>query len=88
MVTIDFIVFSILEISEADSYMELAFELGLTWQDPRLIFYNLKDALELNALTQDEKLRIWVPQVVFENTRDKSKTINDIELKEKRKKVC
>ena len=57
-VLIDFTIFSILEISEVDSYMELAFDLGMTWQDPRLIFYNLKDQIELNVLTKDEQVRV------------------------------
>ena len=79
--TVDFRIYSILDISEANSYVELAFELTLSWADPRLLFYNLKDQIDLNVLTQEEKSRVWTPVLIFENTRDKSSTIED----EKRK---
>ena len=52
-----------------------------TSMDPRLYFYNLKDQINLNVLTKEEKSRIWMPVLIFENTRDKSSTIED----EKRK---
>ena len=81
IVTVDFRIYSILDISEANSYVELAFELTLSWADPRLLFYNLKDQIDLNVLTQEEKSRVWMPVLIFENTRDKSSTIED----EKRK---
>ena len=57
--------------------MELAYELSMTWLDPRLLFYNLKDQIELNVLTKDEKIRIWTPILVFDNTREKSPTEAD-----------
>ena len=77
LVTIDFTIHSILDISEADSYMELAFGLSMTWMDPRLHFLNLKDEVKLNVLSETEKGKIWTPKFIFDNTRDKSATVED-----------
>ena len=60
-VTVDITIHSILDISETDSVMELAFELSMSWLDPRMNFYNLKKNIALNILTKEEKMKIWSP---------------------------
>jgi len=81
IVIVDLRINSNLDISEASSFVELALQLTLSWVDPCIFFYNLKDQINLNVLTQEEKSRVWTPVLIFENTRDKSSTIED----EKRK---
>ena len=53
------------------------FELSLTWFDPRLKFYNLKDDSQ-NILSREEQNEIWLPVVVFDNTPKKITTLNDL----------
>ncbi len=68
---------SILDIEEVDGTIGIQFELGLRWFDSRLTFYNLKKNRDLNTLTSDERHQIWIPQVVFDNTKDKAESLND-----------
>ena len=68
---------SIQSISETDNSIGLLFNLEMQWKDPRVTFQNLKETTELNILTGDENKMIWVPVLVFNNTEDKLKTLND-----------
>ena len=68
---------SIMEISEVDEIMETQFSLTLTWSDFRLTFHNLKETTSMNTLTARDKLSIWVPKLVFVNTKDMEATQND-----------
>lgn len=49
----------------------------LSRYDEALTFTNLKESFNLNLLTQDMFDKIWMPQVTFENTRDKEVTTHD-----------
>ena len=68
---------SILDIIEVESSIELQFGLQITWQDARLYMKNLQLDKNLNTLTQAQKDEIWIPKLVFHNTRSKYKTLVD-----------
>ena len=68
---------SILGISEVDQVMYLKFELDISWRDSRLQFYNLKKDADMNMLVHEDKTIIWIPTIIFSNTRNDKDTIND-----------
>ena len=70
-------IYSILEITEVANTITLQINLKLTWLDPRLTMYNLKQDRDLNTLTQKFRNKIWIPEVVFFNTQHKQESLND-----------
>merc|ERR1719270_1497231 len=70
-------IISILDIDEISSIFQVQFFLYFSWHDPRLIFYNLKSDIGLNALSPEEKQQIWVPKLLFSNTENKLDTLVD-----------
>ena len=65
------------DIQEVAQYLELKFKITLQWKDARLLFYNIKPNAEMNSLTLDEQLSIWTPTIVFWNTKQQLRTVND-----------
>ena len=49
--------------------MTLQLKLQVDWRDPRLTFLNLKTENNLNTLSSSELNEIWVPSLVFTNTK-------------------
>ena len=45
----------------------------------RLNFYDLRNDTGLNNLSPEEKLQIWIPELVFDNTEFKPSTVADAE---------
>ena len=68
---------SILDIDEISSIFQVQFFLHFSWYDPRLTFHNLKTDTGLNALSPEEKQKIWVPSLVFANTENRLSTLVD-----------
>ena len=46
----------------------------LSWKENRVSYNNLKKAVALNALTQDDIKKLWLPEVIYENTDQKEST--------------
>ncbi|XP_059095252.1 uncharacterized protein LOC131890013 isoform X2 [Tigriopus californicus] len=67
-------ILEILEISEVDYKFTVQYQLNLKWFDPALTFANLKENSILNAITVDMMDDIWLPQITFENTKQKDVT--------------
>ena len=65
------------DIQEVAQYLEMKFKINLQWKDARVTFYNLKMDENMNSLTLDEQLKLWTPTIVFWNTKDQLRTIND-----------
>ena len=65
------------DIQEVAQYLELKFKITLQWKDARLLFYNIKPNAEMNSLTLDEQLSIWTPTIVFWNTKQQLRSVND-----------
>ena len=59
----------IVSMEEVQHKIDFKFEIILEWTEPRIqYFYNLKDKTSLNALTDDDIQRIWLPYVIYDNT--------------------
>ena len=67
----------ILDINEVASFIDLQFELILTWYDRRVKYYNLKLDKNMNTLIFDEAQAVWVPSIIFDNTKNQIKSKND-----------
>ena len=65
------------DIQEVGQYLELKFQLSINWRDARVSFYNLKHEEVLNYLSLEEQLSLWSPTIVFWNTKQQLKTVND-----------
>ena len=76
-VQLDIDVYNILDILVVQSMICLKFELISTWFDQGLQYHNLKNNSKMNALINDEKNMIWVPRILFFNTRDHLTSKND-----------
>ena len=63
-----------MDIKEKDYSIEIQFSITLKWKENRATYHNLKEEKTLNALTQDDISRLWLPKVIFENTDQKDTT--------------
>ena len=68
---------NILDIQEVQQRLALKFDLEEKWLDSRLQFYNLKTDEEMNTLVLKEKDIIWIPRVLFSNTKDDLTSLRD-----------
>ena len=59
----------IISIDEVDQIINIQFELVMSCFDSRLKFFNLKENQKMNKLTFEELFAIWVPEILFENTK-------------------
>ena len=88
-VHIEMHILSVLKLNEINSRMKLQLELHVKWIDPRLKFANLKEGEQKNMLSSEQKQKLWVPSLIFENNKEKMKavfgsdSIGDIILTEK-----
>ena len=64
-------------MDEINSAYEAQFTLVMSWYDKRLIFNNLSNITAKNSLSKKEREELWVPKVVFENTKEKIQTVMD-----------
>ena len=65
------------DIQEVAQYLELKIKISLQWMDARVSFYNIKPDENMNLLSLEEQLALWTPTIVFSNTKEQLKTIND-----------
>lgn len=68
---------SIMDINEVGGFFQVQFYLTMSWFESRLKFQNLKSDISLNGFLPSETTQVWVPELVFENTEEKSSTIID-----------
>ena len=64
----------VVDIKEEDYSIELQIEINLQWREIRASYHNLKTETYLNALSEDEIYRLWLPLVVYTNTDQKETT--------------
>ena len=67
-------VLGVLELSEVDGAMVIQYRITMMWRDSRVQFRNLKREMFLNTVGNEEATKIWVPKVVFYNTREMEET--------------
>ena len=65
------------DIQEVAQYIEVKFKISLQWKDARVMFYNIKPNENMNSLTLNEQLDLWTPTIVFWNTKQQLRTLND-----------
>ena len=65
------------DIQEVAQYLELKFKVEMQWRDARVSFYNIKTDEKMNSLSLEEQLSLWTPTVVFWNTKNQLRTVND-----------
>ena len=65
------------DIQEVAQYLKLKFKISLQWMDARVSFYNIKSDENMNSLSMEEQLALWTPTIVFWNTEEQLKTVND-----------
>ena len=61
-------------INEEDYSIEIQFGISLMWKEHRVIFDNLKLSDSMNALTEEDIEKLWLPKVIYENTDQKETT--------------
>ena len=64
----------LVDINEPDYSIAIQFEIMLKWNENRATYNNLKETDGLNALTQENIDKLWLPEVIYENTDDKEST--------------
>ena len=73
-VSISIDLLKLVDIDETDYSIEIQFEIMLKWKENRATYNNLKKRDALNALTQAGIEKIWLPEVIYENTDQKEST--------------
>ena len=73
-VSISITLMKVVEIEETDHSIHLQFGINLQWKENRVKYQNLKDETSLNALTDDDIGKLWLPLVIYENTDQKVST--------------
>ena len=68
--TISATIFNILEIKELDGIWQPKVIFDMIWSDSRLKIQSLKEDVQLNVLTNEEREDIWVPIVIFVNNNE------------------
>ena len=68
-VSISINVLKLVDINEEDYSIEIQFSITMEWLEKRAIYHNLKRELFLNALTDANIKQLWLPKVIYENTR-------------------
>ena len=64
----------LVDINEPDCSIEMQFEIMLKRKEHRLKDNNLKKIDALNSLTEEDMQKLWVPEIVYENTDQKEST--------------
>ena len=67
-------IINILELDENTSKMTLQLKLTVEWIDSRLEYADLKSDQNMNRLTPQETHDIWMPTLVFTNTKMRQET--------------
>ena len=72
-VTVDVEIDSILEIVEGKNTMKIKFKLIAMWIDEFVTYINLNKEKN-TSLSLEQKMALWTPEMVFDNTVDKHRT--------------
>ena len=67
-------ILKLVDINEVDYSIEIQFEISMKWKENRATYHNLKEKDSLNALQARDFEKLWLPEVIFENTDQKEST--------------
>ena len=70
-------VIDVLRIVEVEQEFELKLSLIMEWYDSRITYHNLKESRSANVPTTEEVQKLWLPFVIFDNTKQNEATILD-----------
>ena len=73
-VSISIDLLKLVDIKEKDYSIKIQFSITLDWMENRATYQNLKLDKSLNALTQNDIDKLWLPRVIYENTDQKETT--------------
>jgi len=57
------------KIDTLDLFYTADFVLSMRWRDPRLVWYDLRGATDLNSLDKQKQTKIWSPELSFTNAK-------------------
>ena len=63
-VSISISILKLVDIKEEDYSIEIQFSIILKWKENRAKYHNLNHEKDLNALTKEEILKLWLPKVI------------------------
>ena len=64
----------VVEIEEVEHSIHLQFEINLQWRETRVKYQNLKEKTSLNALSDADIEKLWLPLLIYSNTDQKEST--------------
>ena len=73
-INVSIVLLKIVEIKEENHAIEFQYEIIMKWRDNRLAYQNLKDDTSLNALSEVDIKKLWLPLVIYANTDQKVTT--------------
>ena len=73
-VSVSLLLYKVVAIEEEDHSIELQFQITLEWKENRATYHNLKNETYMNALSQNDINKLWLPLVVYKNTDQKETT--------------
>ena len=73
-VSVSLDILKLVDIDEEDYSIEIQFSINLKWVEDRATYQNLKERQSLNAFTQENIEKLWLPKVIYENTDQKEST--------------
>ena len=73
-VSVGFLLEEISSEKEAKNLIEVKLSTTISWNESRALYHNLKDDQSKNALTDQEKRELWVPKLIFQNSKEKLHT--------------
>ena len=73
-VSISITLMNVVEIEERHHSIHLQFSISLQWRENRVKYQNLKNKTSLNALSDNDISKLWLPLVIYDNTDQKQST--------------
>ena len=64
----------VVAIEEVEHSIFLQFEINLMWKENRVRYQNLKEKTSLNALSDSDIQKLWLPLLIYSNTDQKQST--------------
>ena len=73
-VSVGLLLEDISSINEERNLIEVKLSTTISWNESRVLYHNLKDEQSKNVLTDQEKRELWVPKLIFQNSKEKLHT--------------
>ena len=65
-------------IEDTKNEVDLKVSAKVTWKESRALYRNLKINSEANILKAEEKAKLWIPKLVFQNSQVKYNTVDNL----------